>query len=93
MPKEKKDAFVAKFGEVKGLLEEYTKPYPVVGGWRIEDESIDGVEREEWDLFAGFESVDQHRAFAKTEAFARYQEIMGFVEGVEVKHLRVVDGF
>ena len=41
----KKAGFQEKFGEVKGLLEEYTKPFRVVGGWRIEKES---EEKEEW---------------------------------------------
>lgn len=92
VPKEKKAEFEKKFAEVKGLLEEYTKPYPVVGGWRIEKETVDGVERDEWDLFSGFESVEHHMNFAKTEAFEKYREIAGYVEGFEMKHLRAIDG-
>ncbi|KAE9366176.1 hypothetical protein N431DRAFT_91180 [Stipitochalara longipes BDJ] len=89
VPKEKRPGFIEKFSQVRGLLEEYTKPYGVVGGWRIEKE--DG-EKEEWVLFSGFESVENHMKFAKTEGFAKYREIVGFVSGFEVKHLKTVEG-
>jgi len=89
IPKDKKSGFVEKFNDVRGLLEDYTKPYGVVGGWRIEKED---VETEEWVLFSGFESVDNHMEFAKTEGFTKYREILGFVSGFELKHLRAVEG-
>jgi heme-degrading monooxygenase HmoA len=89
VPKEKKPGFIEKFAKVKGLLEEFTRPYAVVGGWRIakEDEG-----KEEWVLFSGFESVENHQEFAQTEGFAQYREIVGFVSGFEVNHMRVVEG-
>jgi heme-degrading monooxygenase HmoA len=86
---EKKDGFREGFNGVKGLLEKYTEPWQVVGGWRIERES-EG--KEEWALFSGFESVEQHMGFAKTEEFERYKGIVGFVEGFEVRHLKSVEG-
>lgn len=88
---EKKEGFKGKFAEVKGLLEDFTNPYWVVGGWRIEKEEAEGAEREEWVLFSGFESVDHHMEFAKTGGFTKYREIVGFVEGFEVRHLRVLE--
>ena len=90
--KEKKEGFVEKFEEVKGLLEDFTGSYGVVGGWRIEKEMLEGKERAEWALFSGFDSVEHHHEFAKTERFVKYREIVGFVEGLEVRHLRVVEG-
>jgi hypothetical protein len=92
VPANKKDGFVKKFAEVRGLLEDYTTPYPVIGGWRIEKETIEGKKRDEWVLISGFENVDYHMGFAKTEEFAKYREIVGFVEGFEVKHLKAIDG-
>jgi len=89
VPEDKQAGFIKKFDEVKGLLEDFTKPYQVVGEWRIEKEA-EG--KEEWDLFSGFESVENHHEFAKTEGFARYREIVEFVEGFEVRHLRRVEG-
>jgi heme-degrading monooxygenase HmoA len=92
VPKEKKGGFEKKFEEVRGLLEEYTKPYPVIGGWRIEKETVEGKERDEWNLFSGFDSVEHHMAFAKTKAFEKYREIVGCVEGFEVRHLKAIEG-
>lgn len=92
MPPEKKKGFQDTFDGVKGLLEQFTKPFGVVGGWRIEKESVDGEEREEWVLFSGFESIDHHMRFAETEDFKSYRTITGFVEGFELRHLRGVEG-
>jgi heme-degrading monooxygenase HmoA len=86
---EKKNGFQGTFDGVKGLLENYTEPWQVAGGWRIEKEA-EG--KEEWVLFSGFESVEQHEGFAKTEEFGRYKGIVGFVEGFELKHLKRVEG-
>lgn len=88
VPASKKEEFTVKFNEVKGLLEDYTKPYQVIGGWRIEKEK---EEKEEWVLFSGFESVDHHMGFAKTEEFAKYREIVECVEGFEVRHLKKIE--
>jgi hypothetical protein len=46
-----RDAFRRRFEEVKPLLEDYIKPQPVAGGWRIEKETED---KEELVLFSGF---------------------------------------
>jgi len=73
VPKAKKEGFASKFGEVKGLLEEYTKPYAVKGGWRIEEES---GKKEEWILFSGSESVE-------ARSFGKYWQIVEFVETFE----------
>ena len=92
VPTEKKVEFASKFKEVRGVLEDYSKPFKAIGGWRIEKEQVDGKEREEWALFSGFDSVDHHMAFAKTKPFEKYREIVGCVEGFEVKHLRAIEG-
>lgn len=84
--KEKREAFEKRTSEVRYLLGEFTRPYKVVGGWRIEKES---AEKEEWVLFSRFDSVDHHMNFAKTEGFAKYREI---VEGFEHRHLRAIEG-
>jgi len=83
----RKDEFRGCFDGVKGLLEEYTKPKPIAGGWRIEKEEG----KEEFVLFSGFEGVESHYGFAKTEEFERYKAITGFVDGFEVRHLRRLD--
>jgi quinol monooxygenase YgiN/heme-degrading monooxygenase HmoA len=92
VPAEKKQSFASKFQEVRGLLEDYTRPFKVVGGWRIEKELVEGKERDEWVLFSGFENVDHHMGFAKTEEFTKYREIVGFVDGFELTHLTSIEG-
>ncbi|TAQ85622.1 hypothetical protein B7494_g6058 [Chlorociboria aeruginascens] len=90
---EKREAFRQKFAEVRGLLADFTQPYHVVGGWRIEKElDGQGQEREEWVLFSGFKSVDAHMGFAKTEEFTKYKEILEFLEGFDIKHLKRIAG-
>ena len=83
-----RSGFIEKFNEVRGLLEDFTTPYGVVGGWRMEKED----EEKEWVLFSGFESVENHLEFAKTEGFGKYREIVGFVRGFDVKHMKGVEG-
>jgi heme-degrading monooxygenase HmoA len=90
VPIDKKEGFIAKLQEVKGILEDYTNPLRVVGGWRIEKEEVNGKMREEWALFSGFDSVEHHMAFAKTQPFEKYREIVGFVDGFEVRHLKTI---
>ncbi|KAG8990490.1 hypothetical protein FRB94_013354 [Tulasnella sp. JGI-2019a] len=79
----KREEFKATFDEVKHLLEEYTQPRGILGGWRIEKET---PEKDEWVLFSGFDSVDHRFGFAKTEVFERYRAIAQFCEGFALKH-------
>lgn len=78
-------AFQKQFDEVKPLLQDYIRPRPVAGGWRIEKETED---KEEWVLFSGFDSVEHHSGFARTDEFQRYRSIVEYVDSFEVKHMR-----
>lgn len=83
-----KEAFTKTWGESKHHLEEFTKPYPLVAGWRI-----DGVEEGaagEWVQFSGFESVEHHWEFAKTEGFQEYGRVREFLGAFEVKHMKAL---
>ena len=42
--------------------------------------------------FSGFESVENHTEFAKTEGIVKYREIVRFASGFEVKHPRAAEG-
>jgi hypothetical protein len=57
----------------------------VAGGWRMEKEI---ESKEEWVLFSGFDSVEHHQGFAKTDEFQRYRSIVEYVDSFEVKHMR-----
>lgn len=69
---------------MKPLVQSYTKPQPVAGGWRIEKETED---KEEWVLFSGFDSVEHHIGFSKTDEFRKYRSIVEHVDSFEVKHM------
>jgi hypothetical protein len=90
IPNHQRSYFIEKFTEVKGVLEEITKLYGVVGGWIFEKED---EEREEWVLFSGFGSVDNRMAFARTDEFERYRKTIGYVSSFEVKHLNAIRDF
>ena len=82
---EGKAAFAAKFDEVKGILEDFAKPYLVRGGWRVDKED-EG--KEEFVMFVGWDAVEDHMAFAETPGFAKYSELRGFVTGADIKHYK-----
>jgi quinol monooxygenase YgiN len=79
-----REGFKQQFEEVKPLLQDYTRPRPVAGGWRIEKEA---ESKEEWVLFSGFDSVEHHHGFAQTDEFQRYRSIVEFVDSFEVRHM------
>jgi heme-degrading monooxygenase HmoA len=84
-----RDAFLKQFEHVKPLLQDYTKPRDVAGGWRIEKETED---KEEWVLFSGFDSVEHHIGFSKTDEFQTYRSIVEYVDGFEAKHMKRLEG-
>lgn len=87
--KGKKDAFIQKFSEIKGICYEFSKPYQFLGaGWRIEKES---EEKEEWAQFGGWESVDHHMSFGETKGFEQFWEIVSIAEAFEVKHMKAIN--
>lgn len=90
VPVGKKEGFSEQYRMVKGLLQNFTDPFRVVGGWRMEKESED---KEEWVLFSGFNSVTHHHEFPKKDQFVKYREIVNFLDGFEVKHLKKILGF
>lgn len=85
---DKKEEFSTVWNANSHHLAEFTKPYPLVGGWRI-DGIEDGLSGE-WVQFTGFQSVENHHEFAKTEAFQEYGKIREFLAGFEVKHARAL---
>ncbi|PUU74757.1 hypothetical protein B9Z19DRAFT_1110471 [Tuber borchii] len=83
-----KSGFEECFGRVRGLLRSFTGVWEVAGGWRVDEGGEEKAEKggEEWLLFTGWESVEQHQEFGKSEEFKGYAEIREFLEGFEVKH-------
>lgn len=93
-----KVAFEERFGsECKPWLDRYvSREKKPAGGWRIEKATASTTtatpgrekmeEDDEWVLFCGWESVEEHMKFAGTEGFERHGRIRELVQGFEVKH-------
>ncbi|KAK3308806.1 uncharacterized protein B0T15DRAFT_491356 [Chaetomium strumarium] len=80
-----KEAFDAEFGKVLGVLQEYARPHLVQSAWRQDLE--EGAE-EEFLVICGWDSVEQHRAFANSSEFSKYSEIQRLISGFELKHYK-----
>ncbi|KAJ6160729.1 hypothetical protein N7470_004125 [Penicillium chermesinum] len=63
----------------------YIAPLTYAGGWRLDKEGED----EEYVLFTGWNSVEDHFKFAETESFKEYAKIKPLLKGSEIKHGRV----
>ncbi|KAK1673494.1 hypothetical protein BDP55DRAFT_556394 [Colletotrichum godetiae] len=82
---EKKEEFVKKYAEAKWVVEESSKPFPVRGGWRIEKAA---EELEEYIMYCGWETVEQHKAIAEHEGFKEWAGIQEFVTGTDIWHYK-----
>ncbi|GKT58490.1 N-acetyltransferase 9 protein [Colletotrichum tofieldiae] len=80
---EKKEDFIKKYAEAKWVVEEAAKPYPVRGGWRIERAAED---LEEFVMYCGWSTVEQHKAIAQREGFKEWAGIQEFVTGTDIWH-------
>ncbi|KAK4239646.1 hypothetical protein C8A03DRAFT_13982 [Achaetomium macrosporum] len=83
--RENKEAFDAELGKALGFLQDYARPNLVQSAWRQDLE--DGAE-EELVVVCGWDSVEQHLAFADSPEFSKYSEIQRFVSGVDLKHYK-----
>ncbi|KAK1977147.1 hypothetical protein LZ30DRAFT_601939 [Colletotrichum cereale] len=80
---EKKEDFTKKYAEAKWVVEEAARPYPVRGGWRIEKAAED---LEEFVMYCGWSTVEQHKAIAQHEGFKEWAGIQEFVTGTDIWH-------
>ncbi|WYZ38555.1 hypothetical protein EsH8_III_000469 [Colletotrichum jinshuiense] len=78
-----KEEFVKKYAEAKWVVEDYSKPYPVRGGWRIERAAEN---LEEYVMYCGWSSVEQHKEIAQQEGFKEWAGIQEFVTGTDIWH-------
>ncbi|KAL1869720.1 hypothetical protein VTK73DRAFT_2961 [Phialemonium thermophilum] len=81
-PNQRKN-FGDKFEEVRNLLEDYAKPHLVRTGWRVDKEHD---ARDEFVVVCGWDTVQRHLDFAHTAEFLQYREILGFLDGSDIKH-------
>lgn len=65
-------------------------PRPVLGGWKLDKESIQGLgsdEQEEFVLFSGRDDVTRHVRFAGSESFHEFDKLRDLSDGAEVRHV------
>lgn len=83
----KKDDFHRTFEANKHYLQNFITEGTMGGGWRVDCE--DG--KEEWVLMCPYTSVQQHYEFAKTGEFEKYGLIREWIEGAEIKQVKLLD--
>jgi heme-degrading monooxygenase HmoA len=89
VPRGNKEAFEKRFSDTRHLMDEYvTREKKGAGGWRIEKDAED---HEEWVLFIGWESWEQHFNFVKIEAFKEYGKILRLLSGYDSRHAKLID--
>lgn len=81
-----RDAFTAKFDEVKGAREAFAGAGLVKFGWR-EDVEAEAKE-DEFVLVSGWASVEKHLECAQSPGYFKYHEIRPLVARADVKHYR-----
>lgn len=92
-----REAFDKRFEGVKVLLEELSGEYAFMGGWRIEkqkvsdDEKGGEGEREEWVMFSGWKSLEEHNKLAHPKVGDKFKAVLEWVEGIEVRHFKAVE--
>jgi len=66
----------------------------LAGGWQVEkEEREDGGEKDVFVLFSGWDDVDHHSAFEKSDRGQEYAKLVEWIDegGLEVKHATRVD--
>ena len=66
-------------------LNAYTSPFSACGAWRIDKEGED----EEFVLFSGWNEVQDHIAFAESEASREFGKLKPLMKDADVKHVHV----
>ncbi|KFA80354.1 hypothetical protein S40288_11739 [Stachybotrys chartarum IBT 40288] len=84
--KDSRARFDEEWENIKGILEDFAKPYSTTSGW-AESGGLETPTRDEFIMIVGWPSVQRHMEFASTEGFAKYAAIIhGFMKEAEVKH-------
>jgi quinol monooxygenase YgiN len=83
----KKQTFQETSEAKKHYLQDYITKGTMGGGWRIE---VEGG-KDEWVLLCPYTDVQEHLDFAKTEAFEHYAQIREYIDGAEIKHVKLLD--
>ena len=99
MAKQEARGYTATFGKVARYLADYVAPHRWAHGRRIDKELrgdgqgnyIELRDQEEYVLFAGWENVERHLDFAKTEGFQQFRSLSEYLSEADIKHVQRLD--
>lgn len=84
----RKSDFQSAYSVSQHHLDAFVKPWGTIGAWRLDPETRDednGV-KDEFVLFSGWHSVEDHLKFAESEGLKDLGKIEEFLEGAEIEH-------
>ncbi|KAL6236517.1 hypothetical protein BDW75DRAFT_206583 [Aspergillus navahoensis] len=76
---ENREGFEKTFAETKHHLQTFNRQRDISGGWSVDRD-------EQFVLFSGWETVDEHYTFAQSEGFEKFGRIKEFIREAEIKH-------
>ncbi|KAH8887428.1 hypothetical protein GQ53DRAFT_749907 [Thozetella sp. PMI_491] len=82
---DKRNAFQQDLSERIQILEDFSKPHVVRGGWREDKES---EAQDEYSMLVGWDSVDRHKEFAQSAGFPKYAEIRQYTSSADINHYK-----
>ncbi len=93
---EQDEAFQSTFESNKDTLVSFIGAADhVSAGWRVDrgyDPSVEGDRiGKEFVLFSAWDSVEHHHDFGRTEESQQYGRIFNHIDGLEIKHAKVLD--
>ncbi|KAI0901616.1 hypothetical protein F4806DRAFT_6818 [Annulohypoxylon nitens] len=82
-----KTKFMEALGKVKGVLDEFVKPYRHRGGWKIE--KADGEDIELYFMLGGSDSIEKSATFIQADDYDRYSQALSpLALSAETKHYK-----
>lgn len=93
-----KEHFITRFEEKRSFIQASVSHGPLGGGWRLEREQWDAdtdaiadQKKDEFVLFSGWESQEEHLAVEEKEASNELRAITEFAASTDIKHLVRLD--
>ncbi|KAL4940076.1 hypothetical protein BDV06DRAFT_230592 [Aspergillus oleicola] len=87
-----KTGFEKTFNETKHRLRAFKRPRDAVGAFRVDtDFDEEGSRKEEFVLFSGWDTVEEHLSFAESDGFKEFSRIKDYMSRAEIKHASLVD--
>ncbi|KAL4947043.1 hypothetical protein BDW69DRAFT_199939 [Aspergillus filifer] len=86
-----KMGFERTFNETKHHLHSFKRARAAVGGFRVDVEVDEqGERKEEFVLFSGWDTPEEHFSFEESEGYKEFVKIKDFMSGAEIRHAKVM---